>query len=549
MGRSAFGEAKAAAVALSLLVISAPRGAAETIAVPGDFSAIQDALDAAADGDTVLIAPGEYVISVPLRPSRAGEPRKDIVLRGGGAPEETVIRMAVPAGAWDTSSVLVLENGETRATRIENLTLTAGSSRLGGGVFLDGASPTLAACRIVENDASFGGGLAAAGGGTPLLVDSVLQGNRASEGGGVAVFTRGPLEVQSSVIERNYGFSGGAVYAPPASGARFESSTIAANAAFEGGGFYLWGDRTVVTDCVIADNWAQEGGGGAWVVDGSEALFDGVTFIGNQALYFGGGLGFTGDVSAIVRSSVIAGNSLGVYSEDGASPSIINSTVARNFGAPLFCVGGASPRLLNTIVWGNYHGDVACGEFVASPVGEDPRFVRPGEFYLFGHVRIEVGGELREMPDMILDPGDYRLEADSPAIDAGRAEGAPPTDRDGHGRPCGAGVDLGAYERGGCPAPAGPRFQRGDGNADGTLDLSDSVFVLDFLFLGVERLRCLSAADTNDSGGVDISDPVHLLNHLFLGAERPGAPYRECGLDPTLDALACETQAACATGS
>jgi hypothetical protein len=68
------GESKAVAVALSLLVISAPRGALETIAVPGDSSDIQDALDAAADGDTVLIAPGKYVISVPLRPSRAGEP-------------------------------------------------------------------------------------------------------------------------------------------------------------------------------------------------------------------------------------------------------------------------------------------------------------------------------------------------------------------------------------------------------------------------------------------------------------------------------------------
>jgi hypothetical protein len=42
---------------------------------------------------------------------------------------------------------------------------------------------------------------------------------------------------------------------------------------------------------------------------------------------------------------------------------------------------------------------------------------------------------------------DFRLHPQSPAIDAGLAEGAPPTDIAGTARPQGTGIDLGAYER------------------------------------------------------------------------------------------------------
>ncbi len=46
------------------------------------------------------------------------------------------------------------------------------------------------------------------------------------------------------------------------------------------------------------------------------------------------------------------------------------------------------------------------------------------------------------------DSGDYRLGPESPAIDAGEADGAPATDHLGTPRPAGAGFDLGAYESG-----------------------------------------------------------------------------------------------------
>lgn len=44
---------------------------------------------------------------------------------------------------------------------------------------------------------------------------------------------------------------------------------------------------------------------------------------------------------------------------------------------------------------------------------------------------------------------DFRLQADSPAIDAGYSQGTPPYDHDGNKRPSGGRVDIGAYEYGG----------------------------------------------------------------------------------------------------
>jgi hypothetical protein len=49
-------------------------------------------------------------------------------------------------------------------------------------------------------------------------------------------------------------------------------------------------------------------------------------------------------------------------------------------------------------------------------------------------------------PLFVDQPGDLRLMANSPAIDAGTSSGAPATDLDGRCRPSGAGYDMGAFE-------------------------------------------------------------------------------------------------------
>lgn len=90
------------------------------------------------------------------------------------------------------------------------------------------------------------------------------------------------------------------------------------------------------------------------------------------------------------------------------------------------------------------------------------------------------------------------------------------------------------------PAIAETLFIRGDANFDGRVDLSDSIFLNNYLFKGGSSPGCNDAADVNDDGKVDISDGIYLNNYLFLGTgSPPPEPYPGAGVDPTIDELGC----------
>ena len=64
-------------------------------------------------------------------------------------------------------------------------------------------------------------------------------------------------------------------------------------------------------------------------------------------------------------------------------------------------------------------------------------------------------------------------------------------------------------------------YYPGDGNGDGTLDISDPIVILDFLFQGGEGFPCPAAGDANGDAAVDLSDAIRLLMYLFQGAPAP----------------------------
>ncbi|MCA8959794.1 MAG: immunoglobulin domain-containing protein [Planctomycetes bacterium] len=85
-----------------------------------------------------------------------------------------------------------------------------------------------------------------------------------------------------------------------------------------------------------------------------------------------------------------------------------------------------------------------------------------------------------------------------------------------------------------------PPFLRGDSNQDGTVDLSDTIYTLAYLFQK-GTLACEAATDVNDDGSIDITDPIVILDYFFAGGPPPEIPFPDCGADPTLDVLTCET--------
>ena len=99
-----------------------------------------------------------------------------------------------------------------------------------------------------------------------------------------------------------------------------------------------------------------------------------------------------------------------------------------------------------------------------------------------------------------------------------------------------------------CAGPGGAAFVRGDTNSDGSINLTDGVIPLLFLFSGGGAPVCLDAADANDSGAIEITDAIIIFSWLFTGGDVPaepsptvpGYPAEDCGEDLTEDGIDCE---------
>jgi hypothetical protein len=541
----------------------------------GQYTGIQAAVDAASDGDTVVVAPGEYVITEPIDGNRlhdptdpASPPLKNVVLRSEGGPEVTVIRRA-EAGRTRTeeASVVVFENGETADSVLDGFTIVGGKEGFceavqrwcGGGLkCANGSSPTVRKCRITDSTpAVYCWDSSPSLSACTVTHGRVLCGKNASpellectitEGYGVdCVENASPVFTRCSIVRNRAAVcgSGGGVKCSGDSAPTLIDCLIAGNVATWGslgseepcggaGGGVACRDRAAPTliNCVVSGNRAESATypamGAGVIVDGGE----------------GGGVS-------------CAGNSI---------PHFINCTITDNMatcGGGMYASYRSFPRFTNCIVWNNEGGSIdsdidshplasfSCieGEHVWLGQGNtnaDPLFVRPGAYDFERFVTVSMGDWEVRFPDFVIAAGDYRLQEGSPCIDAGRLEGAPATDKDGDGRPCGAGVDMGAYERGGCPA--GRYFIRGDANSDGNFNVADPIYTLLYTFAGAEAPACLDAADSNDDGGIDVADAIYVLQYLFAEGSMIPSPYPGCGIDRTIDSLDCSSYEPCRDG-
>src|SRR6267142_5555878 len=105
------------------LLVSLAASAQTTIHVPGDQPTIQQAINAAANGDTVLVAPGTYNENINFF-------GKAITLKSSeGAAVTTIL-------GTGTGSVVRFATAEGADSKIEGLTIRGGSAFTGGGIFV-----------------------------------------------------------------------------------------------------------------------------------------------------------------------------------------------------------------------------------------------------------------------------------------------------------------------------------------------------------------------------------------------------------------------------
>ena len=124
---------------------------AATINVPADYTTIQAAVNAAQDGDEILVAPGTYTGTGDWVINPLGKP---ITIRASGTPEETIL------DGEGARRVVQCSSGEGLGTIIEGFTIKGGNagSGHGGGIICANSSPTITGCTISGNTATYSGG-------------------------------------------------------------------------------------------------------------------------------------------------------------------------------------------------------------------------------------------------------------------------------------------------------------------------------------------------------------------------------------------------------
>lgn len=144
--------AAACAVALVLLQCAAGSTGAATFYVhwngSGDFTTTQAGMDAAANGDTVVVASGTYYITDPI--SYGG---KEILLHSEINPESTII---------DCQNVTscVTFNGEGVDAKFLGFTIRNGNAGYGGAFYcVGGAEAMISGCVITNCSAQRGGAI------------------------------------------------------------------------------------------------------------------------------------------------------------------------------------------------------------------------------------------------------------------------------------------------------------------------------------------------------------------------------------------------------
>lgn len=198
----------------------------ETIVATDFFDSLQDAINAARDGVTLLVPEGRYSELLDFR-------GKAVTVKALGNVYKTILH-----GEYQ-GSVVTFRSGEPRTARLEGFTLTGGVAQDGGGIRIFQASPTLERLYIYGNSAKNGGGGISVSYGGPLISNTVLWGNTAQDGAGLAGRASTLELIGATVTQNTASLSGGGVTCVDICSPTFRNNIVAFNTASVGGGVNL----------------------------------------------------------------------------------------------------------------------------------------------------------------------------------------------------------------------------------------------------------------------------------------------------------------------
>lgn len=370
---------------------------------PTAVKTIQDGINAAANGDEVIVAEGTYVESIDFK-------GKGITVRSTDEHDEGVVGCTV-IEASGSPAVVRFRSSEGRDATIAGFTITGGQV----GVSCVWSSPVIRNNNIQANYADY------------------------DRGGGVSCYYSSAL-VHNNMIVSNRAYAGGAGIACKGARPVITSNFILGNGTDSDGGGILCEDcsPTISANRIIAN--VSQGNGGGISCHNSQAEVINNLIASNMSNSTGGG------ISCYRSSARIVGNTIAANSVPGA-------------GAGGIELVDSSATVVNCVLWGN--GEDICGGTTTFCCIQKDAQENGGN----GNIHDYPGFFDPDGADDLLgtEDDDYRLSPGSPCLDNGSFSAAvalsvrnqagelcfswyPGTDLIGQPRISGSGADMGCYE-------------------------------------------------------------------------------------------------------
>ncbi len=297
-----------------LPVLAGVDAQAATLNVPANYLTIQGAINAASNGDTVLVDSGTYKENITFS-------GKAITVKSVNGTTSTII------DGNKLDRVVTFIAAGTKDVVLEGFTITNGRASDGAGIYCYKSSPTITNCAISSNS---GSGIYCSSS-SPAITNCTISNNSGSSGG-ICCSSSSPT-ITNCTISNNSGSSGG-IYCTSSS-PTITNCTITNNTANYGGGICCSSSSPTITNCTITNNTANYHGGGIYCESSSSPTITNCTISSNSANNNDGG---------------------GIYCQSYSSPTIINCTISNNSatnGGGICCSSSSSPKITNCTITNN----------------------------------------------------------------------------------------------------------------------------------------------------------------------------------------------------
>lgn len=523
---------KISVLIVTYLIFTSIPAAAKIITVPNDSCNIQDSINVASNGDTVLVYEGTYT-------ERIDFSGKAILLTSrilDQTDTTNIINSTIidgdPSGLESPDTITYLSvvrfiNGEGSASIIQGFSIENGigtdnhperAGRYGGGICCHSSSPTIQYNTIKSNCAVWGGGIGCIYS-APVIQYNTLTADSAQ--------TFGSVKGMGGAI---YGFGSAPKIADNNITGNYSSST--------GGGIHLGekptglGSCPSITDNMIIDNTAVSAGGGVDYQSCGELCgdFSQNTISGNDGGNEGGAIRLNWSAPTIIGNT-IAGNSAqqrgaAIFVEDCDTGEVVieNNTIDSNTDSDAI-VNASSGRftLINNII-SNNSGFGFCGgadtmtfnDFWGNDSGptcsEIPGFGETDWGTNFNGTPCDSFYNIFQDP-MFADTISYALVCSSLCVEAGDPTYEPPDSS-------GCRVDMGAHEFLYPPCTT-CAFIYGDVDSSGAVNGVDVLYLHNYVFRSGPAPRPWASGDVNWDEAVNVVDVLYLYNYVYEGGRMP----------------------------